>query len=312
MGFAWVPLSFPGRYFERVASLGSFTVLGDRETDTSPATRPPHIRGDEEQMKSTYWIKLYLEMLDDPKMGRMNDRLYRRTVETLLFAGEMGDGGFLPTLEDMSWRLRTTPEQLETDLIELSLVGILSFNDVRGRWFVNNFAERQKPSSAAERMRRYRKRNKQNSETETETDTYSYVTGYVTKNEQRNENVTFRNGDPETDDDAINVVLDLQEFWLNLTGGSLPTARDPRINDYFVPLNRLLIRVDWNSDAAAELLKQKRAEMLANGKTPYRPAAIVPRIIGDLDAADNTYSIPTTTNVGNIDRLNRIMAMVNQ
>ena len=28
-----------------------------------------------------YWIKLYHEILDDPKMGRLSDRTWRRTNE---------------------------------------------------------------------------------------------------------------------------------------------------------------------------------------------------------------------------------------
>ena len=43
-------------------------------------------------MGAKFWIKLYHEILDDPKMGRMPDRLWRRTIELFLLAGEL-DGG---------------------------------------------------------------------------------------------------------------------------------------------------------------------------------------------------------------------------
>ena len=42
-------------------------------------------------MPSKYWIKLYHEVLDDPKMARLPDRLYRRCIEVFLLAGKSGD-----------------------------------------------------------------------------------------------------------------------------------------------------------------------------------------------------------------------------
>jgi len=107
-------------------------------------------------MASKYWIKLYHEILDDPKMGRLPDRLFRITIECFLLAGEMDQDGLLPPLQDIAWRLRTNAEQLETDFVALSDVGILSLVDKS--WIVTKFAERQAPVSDAERMRRFRER----------------------------------------------------------------------------------------------------------------------------------------------------------
>ena len=57
-------------------------------------------------MASKYWIKLYHEILDDPKMGRLPDALFRRAIEFFLIAGERGREGDLPPLADIAWRLR--------------------------------------------------------------------------------------------------------------------------------------------------------------------------------------------------------------
>jgi len=105
-------------------------------------------------MATKYWIKLYHEMLDDPKMCRLPDRLYRRVIECFLLAGNEDSGGLLPELSDIAWRFRCDEEQLETELIELSRVGILSQKE--GRWIVTKFAERQDKLSKAEYMRRLR------------------------------------------------------------------------------------------------------------------------------------------------------------
>ena len=64
-------------------------------------------------MASRYWIKLYHEILDDPKMGRLPDALFRRAIELFLIAGENGRDGGLPALADIAWRLRA--DEIELD-----------------------------------------------------------------------------------------------------------------------------------------------------------------------------------------------------
>ena len=107
-------------------------------------------------MASKYWLKLYHEMQHDPKIIRLSDRLFRRTIQAFLAAGDLDKDGLLPSLEDMSITLRTDPEQLETDFVALSDVGILSLVDTN--WTVTKFAERQEPVSSATRMKQYRER----------------------------------------------------------------------------------------------------------------------------------------------------------
>ena len=107
-------------------------------------------------MASKYWIKLYHEILDDPKMGRLPDNLWRRTTEFFLVAGETNEMGYLPSIEDLAWRLRIATEILESELIELSEIGIVEKRD--GRWFVSKFSQRQAPANNAERQARYRSR----------------------------------------------------------------------------------------------------------------------------------------------------------
>ena len=107
-------------------------------------------------MASKYWIKLYHEVLDDPKMGRLNDHLWRRAIEFMLVAGEYDQAGMLPELGDMAWKLRVSEEQLQTDLESLSVTNIVTFRD--SRWHVTKFAERQAPVEDAERKRQQRKR----------------------------------------------------------------------------------------------------------------------------------------------------------
>ncbi len=107
-------------------------------------------------MAAKYWLKLYYEMLDDPKIGQLRPALRWRFVECLLVAGECADDGALPAPAEYAWRVRGNTEEVETDFVQLSEAGLLS--QVDGRWIVTKFAERQAPVSGAERVARYRER----------------------------------------------------------------------------------------------------------------------------------------------------------
>lgn len=98
-----------------------------------------------------YWIKLYIELLDDLKMGRLPDHIWRRAVELFLLAGEVDADGLLPPIEDMAWRLRTDPEEVLQTL--RTLRGIV--DETPSGWLVRNFKSRQY-SESYERVKRYR------------------------------------------------------------------------------------------------------------------------------------------------------------
>ena len=109
-------------------------------------------------MISYQWIKLYIETLHDPKMGKLSDRLWRRAVECFMLAGELGNGGELPPIDKMAWTLRATVEQLETEFFNLCETGILS--QVDGVYFVTSFSKRQAKIDGADRIKNYRERKK--------------------------------------------------------------------------------------------------------------------------------------------------------
>ena len=61
-------------------------------------------------MTKRFWIKLYIEILDDPKMGRLGDDLWRRAAELFLLAGKEGNDGALPPIDEMAWTLRLSED----------------------------------------------------------------------------------------------------------------------------------------------------------------------------------------------------------
>lgn len=102
------------------------------------------------------WIKLYIEILDDPKMGRMPDWLFRRAIELFLLAGRNGNDGVLPPVEDMAWILRLDETKLSEALHGLAEVGVVHEAEP-GVWVVTHFAERQDADTPAERVANHRK-----------------------------------------------------------------------------------------------------------------------------------------------------------
>jgi len=114
------------------------------------------------QHSRKHWIKLYVEMLDDPKIGLLPDSAKWRFTSALLLAGETNEGGFLPEIEHAAWRLRIAPETLQSEMRMLAgrgLVELREHPEGGERWFITNFEERQQASSNAERQRQWRKRN---------------------------------------------------------------------------------------------------------------------------------------------------------
>ena len=118
-------------------------------------------------MPSYYWIKLWLDLIDDYRMASLPDHLWRRAIEFFLLARTAGGDGQLPPLSEVSWKLHTTPESLEADLAELQAAtsshdrpGIVQHTDEG--WFVTNFAKRQRPLSSTERSRKHRERLQRN------------------------------------------------------------------------------------------------------------------------------------------------------
>jgi hypothetical protein len=143
-------------------------------------------------MSANYWIKLYIEILDDPKMAILPDRLWRRIIELFLCAGRSGNGGALPETQQLAWLLRMNTDDLEMDLKQIAMTGIVQRTD--DGWMVTQFAKRQAPAPAAERQRRHR-------DTEKKQQYYGDVTNLSQNVTQINRLTDNRLTDTETEKD---------------------------------------------------------------------------------------------------------------
>jgi hypothetical protein len=57
-------------------------------------------------MTKKFWIKLYMEILDDDKLGLLPEYIKWRGIALFLVAGETGDDDLLPPVARLAWRLR--------------------------------------------------------------------------------------------------------------------------------------------------------------------------------------------------------------
>lgn len=105
---------------------------------------------------SRLWIKLWGDMLADPKVARLPDWQWRKFVECLLLAGINDDNGKLQPVDDIAWMLHLAPARVEEALQSLSRVGVVR-RETDGSWYVTNFNKRQ-DSPSKERTRKWRER----------------------------------------------------------------------------------------------------------------------------------------------------------
>ena len=107
-------------------------------------------------MTKRFWIKLFIEILDDDKFGTLPEFIKWRAIELFLVAGENGNDGLLPPVARLAWRLRLDEVKIAETLSALTQVGVV--HETPEGWVVTNFSKRQERVEGAERTRQYRER----------------------------------------------------------------------------------------------------------------------------------------------------------
>lgn len=104
-------------------------------------------------------MKLWFDILRDPKMGMLPDRQWRRVIELFLIAGQDGEDGLLPDISEIAWRLNRSTKTIITDLENIKKTGIVD-QLADGRWIVTNFKKRNEPVDPAKRLKDFRVRDR--------------------------------------------------------------------------------------------------------------------------------------------------------
>jgi len=101
------------------------------------------------------WVKVYTEVLDDPKLAKISEGAKWRFVQLILVAAECDAGGAfvvgddVMTNDEIAWRLRICKESLEKDITELVKNGLLTID---GKVLeITKFADRQGPTQKERR-----------------------------------------------------------------------------------------------------------------------------------------------------------------
>jgi hypothetical protein len=110
-------------------------------------------------MSNLPWIKLYTEIINDEKLGCLDDALKWRFVQLLALAGDCDAEGYLCrtssplSTNDIAFRLRLSSNQLLADLQVLAENNLILFEAERGAWLVPSFARRQERPQSDLRLR---------------------------------------------------------------------------------------------------------------------------------------------------------------
>jgi hypothetical protein len=115
---------------------------------------------------SNPWFRFYASVVNDPKVQRLEPRLFKTWVNILCVASE--NDGLIPDIADLSFVLRMTEEDLGADFE--ALVGAGLIDEFENHVTPHNWNGRQFQSDVStDRVKRFRDKKRNASETPTET-----------------------------------------------------------------------------------------------------------------------------------------------
>jgi len=143
------------------------------------------------------WVKLYTELLDDTKIGKLPDIAKLRFIQLLLLAGECDADGYLLngdaalTVDEIAWRLRVDAKILSEDIGLLQNAGMVACEE--GAFVIRNFIKRQGRSQEEKREQwRDRQRKKRSSSQPDSVTDESRVTHAPREDKSREEEIESR------------------------------------------------------------------------------------------------------------------------
>jgi hypothetical protein len=105
------------------------------------------------------WIKLYIELLFEPKIFGLSDARKWRFVQLLLLAGYLDAEGYLVSSgkalesEMLAWLLHCPVAELEGDLQALAGAHLIELDEAQASWLIPSFAGRQSRPDDEQRRR---------------------------------------------------------------------------------------------------------------------------------------------------------------
>lgn len=157
------------------------------------------------------WVKLFTEILDDPKMAALSDREYRVFVNLLALAGQVDRDGELGTLKEIAYRLRMPPSKFLRILSGLCRKGIEIVSSQTEIYTISAFSLRN-PGGASDTPEQVKNR----------------VAKHRAHKQAISENVTPLQPEPCNGD--VTALLDKNREEENREGATAPsTSPDPKV-----------------------------------------------------------------------------------
>jgi hypothetical protein len=109
------------------------------------------------------WFRFYDEVLNDPKVQRLQGELFKTWVNLLCLASQDTERGYLPaSMEDTAWALRMPIETLRERFTQLQEQCFIDFDSDLGRYKMHGWDNRQKRSDdVTARVQKHRARQKE-------------------------------------------------------------------------------------------------------------------------------------------------------
>jgi hypothetical protein len=113
----------------------------------------------------TRWFRLYDDVLNDPKVQKLNGELFKLWINVLCIASK--HGGVLPSLDDLAFELRLPTLVCKTEIDMLKAAGLI---DGDKKLKPHGWEKRQyKSDTSTDRVKRFRERSRNVTETVSET-----------------------------------------------------------------------------------------------------------------------------------------------
>lgn len=242
-------------------------------------------------MTSMPWVKLYTEMLDDPKLSSLTPGGKWLFVELILLAGECDqDGLILMDFKKIAWRLREDYDNLKAGLWVLGQEHLIEYDETKeDSIFIPAFSKRQDRPQSVKRQQwndaQKRHRSKQNSVIND--NDMSHVGIILTEGEREEEEEEEREEESSAhkplDFDAIRVLIE------KITGYPIPNTENDikAINEFvkweiiepdlldavqFFRDNNKIARGPYSLRNSVQTARAKRIQK--NGKKPFKDTKV--------------------------------------
>lgn len=208
------------------------------------------------------WFRFYDAVLDDPKVQRLSDPLFRAWVNLMCLANR-GAGAFSDDIAEIAFALRVTEAVAIKHIDGLLKAGLIEHIDER--FEPHNWNERQfKSDVSTDRVKRFRQRSAKRSETvsetppEAETDTEAEQKQSRADGERASAPPTRKPWPP----DAV-----VPEKWLKLAGDELQRLGRPQVD---LPLVAAKFQAHYGGEGQARTMTEWQGQWTKFVLNEYR------------------------------------------